>query len=113
MLTDFKGPAALADAHAVILFRAHREQTGDPAPLLAEDVNAIIQANAARFDAAMRYDRDFDFDYFGFKTLERSYLLKIDGQASCGGAMPPAAAAASQTPTTVTLTTITASSVVR
>lgn len=57
-------------------------QTGEPAPLISEEVNSIIQANAGTFDAAMRYDRDFDFDYFGFKTLERSYLLRIDGEVA-------------------------------
>ncbi|XP_023156866.1 ribonucleoside-diphosphate reductase large subunit-like [Zea mays] len=36
--------------------------------------------NAARLDSEIIYDRDFDYDYFGFKTLERSYLLKLDGK---------------------------------
>ena len=36
--------------------------------------------NAARFDAEIVYDRDFDYDYFGYKTLERSYLLRVDGK---------------------------------
>ena len=36
--------------------------------------------NAARLDSEIIYDRDFDYDYFGFKTLERSYLLKIEGK---------------------------------
>lgn len=36
--------------------------------------------NAERLDSEIRYDRDFDYDYFGFKTLERSYLLRIDGK---------------------------------
>lgn len=36
--------------------------------------------NAQRLDSEIRYDRDFDYDYFGFKTLERSYLLRIDGK---------------------------------
>ena len=40
----------------------------------------IIQANAERFDSEIVYDRDFDYDYFGYKTLERSYLLRIDGK---------------------------------
>ena len=52
-------------------------KTGAPAPLIAEDVNALIQANAAAYDAAINYSRDYDFDFFGFKTLERSYLLRI------------------------------------
>jgi hypothetical protein len=96
-------------------------KTGAPAPLIADDVNDIVQvreaqgrvaavvtevqwppthrtvispvthrlrartpphptprpqANSAKFDAAINYTRDFDFDYFGFKTLERSYLLR-------------------------------------
>lgn len=52
----------------------------EPTPLLAEDVHDIVQRHAARLDSAIVYDRDFEFDYFGFKTLERSYLLKIDGK---------------------------------
>lgn len=36
--------------------------------------------NAARLDSEIIYDRDFEYDYFGFKTLERSYLLKMDGK---------------------------------
>jgi ribonucleotide reductase alpha subunit len=45
--------------------------TGQPAPLLADDVFAVIQAHKDKLDSAIIYDRDFEFDYFGFKTLER------------------------------------------
>lgn len=38
------------------------------------------QANAERLDSEIVYDRDFDYDYFGFKTLERSYLLRVNGK---------------------------------
>ena len=55
-------------------------RTGKKAPLLAEDVYQIIQKNADLLDSTIIYDRDFGYDYFGFKTLERSYLLKINGQ---------------------------------
>ena len=54
-------------------------KTGDPASLLAEDVHEIIQANAEFLDSQIIYDRDFSYDYFGFKTLERSYLMKLNG----------------------------------
>jgi len=37
-------------------------------------------ANAEQLDAAMDYSRDYDYDYFGFKTLERSYLLRANGK---------------------------------
>ena len=56
------------------------ERNGKWSPLLADDVNEVIVANAERLDAEIVYDRDFDYDYFGFKTLERSYLLRIDGK---------------------------------
>ena len=54
--------------------------THSPAPLIAEDVHAIIQENKATLDSAIVYDRDFSYDYFGFKTLERAYLLKMNGK---------------------------------
>jgi ribonucleoside-diphosphate reductase alpha chain len=55
-------------------------KTGKQAPLIATDVAEIIQANAQILDSTIIYDRDFGFDYFGFKTLERSYLLKLYGK---------------------------------
>jgi len=55
-------------------------KTGKNAGLIAEDVYEIVMSNAPELDSAIIYDRDFQFDYFGFKTLERSYLLKLKGQ---------------------------------
>jgi len=55
-------------------------KTGKNASLLADDVYQIIQDNAELLDSSIIYDRDFGFDYFGFKTLEKSYLLKIEGK---------------------------------
>jgi ribonucleotide reductase alpha subunit len=40
----------------------------------------VIMRNKDRLNSAIIYDRDFDYDYFGFKTLEKSYLLKIHGK---------------------------------
>lgn len=54
--------------------------TGKKAPLLADDVYKIILEHAEHLDSTIIYDRDFGYDYFGFKTLERSYLLKVDGE---------------------------------
>ncbi|KAI3723103.1 hypothetical protein L2E82_34451 [Cichorium intybus] len=56
------------------------ERSGQKASLVADDVCEIIMKHAARLDSEIIYDRDFDYDYFGFKTLERSYLLKIHGK---------------------------------
>src|SRR3978361_118475 len=55
-------------------------KTGKNASLLADDVWAVIEANAELLDSTIIYDRDFGFDYFGFKTMEKSYLLKLNGQ---------------------------------
>jgi ribonucleoside-diphosphate reductase alpha chain len=55
-------------------------KTGARAALLADDVHDIIQKNADVLDSAIIYDRDFSYDYFGFKTLERSYLLRLHGK---------------------------------
>ncbi|CAK8567834.1 unnamed protein product [Lathyrus sativus] len=63
-----------------ILYNNFDETSGFNAPLIAYDVYAIIIENAARLDSEIIYDRDFDYDYFGFKTLEKSYLFKIQGK---------------------------------
>lgn len=55
-------------------------KTGKDASLLADDVYEVIKNNAELLDSTIIYDRDFGFDYFGFKTLEKSYLLKINGK---------------------------------
>jgi ribonucleoside-diphosphate reductase alpha chain len=54
--------------------------TGQNAPMLSKEVYGVIKANAAKLDEAVVYDRDFDYEYFGFKTLEKSYLLKVNGR---------------------------------
>jgi len=56
--------------------------TGKKAPLLADDVFEIIWKNRELLDSTIIYDRDFGYDYFGFKTLEKSYLLKINGKVA-------------------------------
>src|SRR3978361_522744 len=55
-------------------------KNGKPASLIADDVWQVINDNAEELDSSIIYDRDFGFDYFGFKTLEKSYLLKLDGK---------------------------------
>jgi ribonucleoside-diphosphate reductase alpha subunit len=55
-------------------------KTGQNAPLISKETWKVIHENAAELDDAIIYDRDFSYDYFGFKTLERSYLMKVDGK---------------------------------
>ncbi len=53
-------------------------KTGENASLLSEEVYNVIQENKEKLDSSIIYDRDFKYDYFGFKTLTRSYLLKLN-----------------------------------
>ncbi len=52
------------------------------APLISEEVYAVIMENAEILDNHINYGRDHNYDYFGFKTLERSYLLKLNGEVA-------------------------------
>lgn len=62
------------------LYRYVNPRTSQEAPLIADDVYRVIMDNADRLDSSIIYQRDFNYDYFGFKTLERSYLLRLNGQ---------------------------------
>lgn len=55
-------------------------KNGQNAPLISKETYKVIKEHAAALDEAIIYDRDFSYDYFGFKTLERSYLMKIDNK---------------------------------
>ncbi len=64
------------------LYHYSDAHSGRKMPLIADDVIEIIEKNADLLDSSIIYDRDFGFDYFGFKTLEKSYLLRIDGKVT-------------------------------
>mgnify|MGYP001955919421 FL=1 len=55
-------------------------RTGKKAPLLSDEVYKVIKKNSDKLDSSIIYNRDFGYDFFGFKTLERSYLLKLNGK---------------------------------
>ena len=58
----------------------YKDSLGRPAPLLSDDVYQIFNENSERIQAEIKYKNDFNYDYFGFKTLERAYLLKVEGK---------------------------------
>ena len=62
------------------LYEYINPRTGKKAPLLSDEVHDIIEKNADQIDSNIIYNRDFGYDFFGFKTLERSYLLKLNGK---------------------------------
>ncbi|MAS29910.1 MAG: ribonucleoside-diphosphate reductase subunit alpha, partial [Flavobacteriaceae bacterium] len=62
------------------LYEYVNPRTGKKAPLLADEVYEVIKKNAEKIDSNIIYNRDYGYDFFGFKTLERSYLLKLNGK---------------------------------
>ncbi|KAJ2643919.1 ribonucleotide-diphosphate reductase subunit rnr1 [Coemansia sp. RSA 1694] len=69
--------ATIKDLHAFI-----NPKTGKHSPMVSDELAALVAAQAERIDAAVDYTRDFGYNYFGFKTLERSYLLRINGRVA-------------------------------
>jgi len=61
-----------------LFFHNKHSSTGMNAPLIADDVYEIIMENKDALNSAIIHDRDYDYDYFGVKTLEKSYLIRID-----------------------------------
>jgi ribonucleoside-diphosphate reductase alpha chain len=57
-------------------------ETGKPASLIGEETYKSVMENREILDSAVIHDRDFNFEYFGFKTLEKSYLLKLHGKVA-------------------------------
>lgn len=57
-------------------------KTGLHSPMISDETYEIIQANADELNSAVMFDRDFNYNYFGFKTLERSYLLRVNGNVA-------------------------------
>jgi ribonucleoside-diphosphate reductase alpha subunit len=63
-----------------LFYNNKHEKTGLDAPLIAQDVYEIVMKNKDLLNSAIIHDRDFEYDYFGFKTLERSYLFRVKGK---------------------------------
>ena len=66
--------AAIAALHALV------DESGAPAPVVSDELARFVAAEAASIDAACRHERDFEYDFFGVKTLMRSYLLRVGGE---------------------------------
>ena len=64
------------------LYEYINPKTGDKAGMISDEVYEVIQKHSQQLDGMIVHDRDFNFDYFGFMTLKKSYLLKIDGKAA-------------------------------
>ncbi|EME44617.1 hypothetical protein DOTSEDRAFT_152571 [Dothistroma septosporum NZE10] len=69
--------AVVQDLYAYI-----NPKTGKKAPMISEETYATVMKHSDELNSAIVYDRDFNYQYFGFKTLERSYLLRIDGKVA-------------------------------
>jgi ribonucleoside-diphosphate reductase subunit M1 len=64
------------------LYNYYNPKTGVHEPLISKTIYDIIMKNADKLNSSIIYDRDFSYNYFGFKTLERSYMLKLNGKTA-------------------------------
>ena len=64
------------------LYNYVNPKNGKKAPMISDYTYSIVMKHADELNSAIVYDRDFNYQYFGFKTLERSYLLRIDGKVA-------------------------------
>jgi ribonucleoside-diphosphate reductase alpha chain len=64
------------------LYNYVNPRTEKKSSLISDEIFKVINQNAELLDSTIIYNRDFGYDYFGFKTLERSYLLKINGNVA-------------------------------
>lgn len=62
------------------LFNHENKTTGEKMPVISEDLYNTVMEHKDTIGAELAYSRDYEYDYFGFKTLERSYLLRVDGE---------------------------------
>jgi ribonucleotide reductase alpha subunit len=67
-------------SECVELLRRNKDKRGKPAPLINDEVYQLVMENKNKINDVINHDRDGRLDYFGFKTLERSYLLKSNGK---------------------------------
>ena len=76
------GPRNTSDSFAETcrLLYTYVDLQGRPAALLSQEMWTFVEANAEKLDATIDYKRDLGYDYFGFKTLEKSYLLRVHGK---------------------------------
>ena len=63
-----------------LLYKYINPKTGEWSPMISDEVYKIVMENSKEIDSQIISDRDLDYDYFGYKTLEKSYLLKINGE---------------------------------
>jgi ribonucleoside-diphosphate reductase alpha chain len=62
------------------LYNYKDSKTNESAPLVSKEIYELVNDNHRKIESMIIHDRDYDFEYFGFKTLERSYLLKMNGK---------------------------------
>ena len=67
-------------SETIYMLYNNKDKNGDNASLIADDIFEIVMKNKTKLNAMIDYDRDFLFDYFGYKTLEKAYLMKVNGK---------------------------------
>ena len=67
-------------SETIYILYNNKDRNGNKCPLIADDIYDIVMRNKDKINSALNYERDYLFDYFGFKTLEKAYLMKVEGK---------------------------------
>jgi ribonucleoside-diphosphate reductase alpha chain len=65
-------------SETIYILYNNKDIHGKKCPLIADDIYEIVMKNKDKINAVLNYERDYLFDYFGFKTLEKAYLMKCN-----------------------------------
>jgi hypothetical protein len=66
-------------SETIYILYNNKDINGNKCPLIADDIYEIVMKNKDKLNASLNYDKDYLFDYFGFKTLEKAYLMRVNG----------------------------------
>jgi len=67
-------------SETIYILYNNKDNNGNKCPLIADDVYDVVMKNKDKINSALNYDKDYLFDYFGFKTLEKAYLMRVGGK---------------------------------
>ena len=67
-------------SETIYILYNNKDKNGNKCPLIAHDVYETVMKNKDKINAHLNYEKDYLFDYFGFKTLEKAYLMKVNGK---------------------------------
>ena len=67
-------------SETIYILYNNKDIHGNLTPLISQELYKMVMSNKEKLNTFIKYERDFNFDFFGFKTLEKAYLMKVNGK---------------------------------